>query len=187
MTYCWIEITVPTFDLIKTLEPPYFIQTLAPNYVKEGAAVAISCHIGGRQEIKVSWFKGNSKVHASATCKMEYSSGIAYLQISKTTKSDTGEYTCTAENSIGSASCICYIRDKGDLNFSLWFRLKNPLEVLEILAWKTELIQIIKNNIVSHRPTTLCDKDEGPLYCCGKEIETWMHIHWKSQDVCYLV
>lgn len=91
--------------------------------VKEGDAVSLSCHIGGTKEIKVSWFKGDSKVHPSALCKTEYTNGIAYLKISKATKSNSGEYTCTAENHIGSASCSCDLNVKGDVNVSLLFVL----------------------------------------------------------------
>lgn len=117
------------------VEPPYFIQTLLPKDVKEGDDICMSCHIGGTREIQVSWFKGNSKVLASTTCKMEYSDGFAYLKLTKTTKSDTGEYTCRAENRIGSSSCACYLTVKGDSHFILLFDfyLKNPQGFLKYL------------------------------------------------------
>lgn len=101
----------------------------------------MSCHIGGTQEIQVSWFKGNSKVHASNTCKMEYSNGFAYLKLTKTTKCDIGEYTCTAENRIGSASCTCYLTVKGDSHLSLLFEfhLKCPQGFLKYSIYEVFL------------------------------------------------
>ncbi|KPP72549.1 titin-like, partial [Scleropages formosus] len=92
---------------VSILEPPYFIENLEPMDVTVGDAVCLKCQIGGTPEIKVSWFKADGKVRSSAACKMEFSRGIACLKLSKVCKSDIGEYTCKAENRIGSASSSC--------------------------------------------------------------------------------
>lgn len=97
-----------------TLEPPYFIEQLEPMDVTAGDAVCLKCQIGGTPEIKVSWFKADGKLRSSAMCKMEFSKGVACLKISKTSKADVGEYTCKAENSIGSTSSSCQLTVQGD-------------------------------------------------------------------------
>ena len=97
-----------------TSEPPYFIEKLEPMEVTAGDAVCLKCQVGGTPEIKVSWFKADGKVRSTATCKIEYSKGTACLKLSKATKSDIGEYTCKAENTIGSASSSCRLNVQGD-------------------------------------------------------------------------
>lgn len=75
--------------------------------VTVGDAVCLKCQVAGTPEIKVSWFKADGKVRSSPTCRLEYSKGVACLKLSKATKADIGEYTCKAENRIGSASSNC--------------------------------------------------------------------------------
>lgn len=98
-----------------TVEPPYFVETLEPMEVTAGDAVCLKCQVAGTPEIKVSWFKADGKVRSSPTCKLEYTKGVACLKLSKATKADIGEYTCKAENRIGSASSTCKLNVQGDL------------------------------------------------------------------------
>ncbi|XP_034061419.1 titin-like, partial [Gymnodraco acuticeps] len=92
---------------VSILEPPYFVESLEPMEVTTGDAVCLKCQVGGTPEIKVFWFKADGKVRSSATCRLEFSRGTACLKLSKAGKADIGEYTCKAENSIGSASSTC--------------------------------------------------------------------------------
>lgn len=95
-------------------EPAYFVESLEPMEVTAGDAVCLKCQVGGTPEIKVSWFKADGKVRSSPNCKLEYSKGTACLKLSKATKADIGEYTCKAENRIGSASSTCRLNVLGD-------------------------------------------------------------------------
>lgn len=97
-----------------SVEPPYFVEALEPMEVTAGDAVCLKCQLAGTPEIKVSWFKADGKVRSSPTCKLEYNKGVACLKLSKAGKSDVGEYTCKAENSIGSASSTCRINVQGE-------------------------------------------------------------------------
>ncbi|KAF7709182.1 hypothetical protein HF521_016032 [Silurus meridionalis] len=94
---------------VSILEPPFFIESLEPMEVTAGDAVCLKCQIGGTPDIKVSWFKGDGKVRSSPTCRIEYSKGVACLKLAKATKADIGEYSCKAENNIGSASSSCHL------------------------------------------------------------------------------
>uniref|UniRef100_A0A8C9V3G3 Ig-like domain-containing protein n=1 Tax=Scleropages formosus TaxID=113540 RepID=A0A8C9V3G3_SCLFO len=116
---------------VSILEPPYFIENLEPMDVTVGDAVCLKCQIGGTPEIKVSWFKVDGKVRSSAACKIEFSRGIACLKLSKVCKSDIGEYTCKAENRIGSASSSCRLTVQGLFLYPPVFDKKlQPVEVL---------------------------------------------------------
>ncbi len=114
---CMLVFMVCVYILL-LLEPPFFIESLEPMEVTVGDAVCLKCQIGGTPEIKVSWFKADGKVRSSPTCKMEFTKGTACLKLAKVAKSDIGEYTCKAENSIGSASSSCLLTVQGDANFS---------------------------------------------------------------------
>lgn len=96
------------------LEPPFFIECLEPMEVTAGDAVCLKCQIGGTPDIKVSWFKGDGKVRSSPTCRIEYFKGVACLKLAKVSKADIGEYTCKAENNIGSASSSCHLTVQGE-------------------------------------------------------------------------
>lgn len=87
---------------------------MEPMEVTAGDAVCLKCQVAGTPEIKVSWFKADGKVRSSPTCKLEYSKGVACLKLSKATKADVGEYTCKAENKIGSASSTCRLNVLGN-------------------------------------------------------------------------
>lgn len=82
--------------------------------VTSGDPVCLKCRIGGTPDISVSWFKADGKLRATNTCQMAFSNGIATLILSKPSKVDTGEYTCKAENRIGSASNSCRLSVEGD-------------------------------------------------------------------------
>lgn len=97
-----------------TAEPPYFVESLEPMEVTSGDAVCLKCQVAGTPEIKVSWFKADGKVRSSPTCRLEYTKGVACLKLSKATKADIGEYTCKAENKIGSASSTCRLSVQGE-------------------------------------------------------------------------
>lgn len=79
-----------------------------------GDAVTLKCRIAGSPDISVAWFKADGKLRKSLNCSMDFSNGIATLNLAKTTKSDDGEYTCKVENRVGSASATCRVTVKGD-------------------------------------------------------------------------
>lgn len=82
-----------------------------------GDAVTLKCRIMGTPDISVAWFQGDGKLRKSNICSMDFSNGVATLKLAKTTKFDLGEYTCQAENRIGSASTSCKVVVKGDARF----------------------------------------------------------------------
>lgn len=90
--------------------------------VTAGDAVCLKCQVAGTPEIKVSWFKADGKIRSSPTCRLEYSKGVACLKLSKACKADIGEYTCKAENRIGSASSTCRLDVLGKVS-----QLPSPL------------------------------------------------------------
>uniref|UniRef100_A0A3B3UXA9 Ig-like domain-containing protein n=1 Tax=Poecilia latipinna TaxID=48699 RepID=A0A3B3UXA9_9TELE len=117
-------------DAGKDTNPTDFLLPKNPrsphSHVTAGDAVCLKCQVAGTPEIKVSWFKADGKVRSSSSCKLEYSKGVASLKLSKATKADIGEYTCKAENKIGSASSTCR------LNVLEWSRIRFRISLLSL-------------------------------------------------------
>uniref|UniRef100_A0A8C3DH61 Uncharacterized protein n=1 Tax=Corvus moneduloides TaxID=1196302 RepID=A0A8C3DH61_CORMO len=76
-------------------KPPYFVTHLDRVEVKVGEPLTLKCQIGGSPEIKVSWYKDDTKLRS-------------------TQDSNIGEYVCKAENSIGFATSTALLVVKGD-------------------------------------------------------------------------
>uniref|UniRef100_A0A8C2ZMT1 Ig-like domain-containing protein n=1 Tax=Cyclopterus lumpus TaxID=8103 RepID=A0A8C2ZMT1_CYCLU len=110
--------------LFVTSEPPYFVESLEPMEVTTGDGVCLKCQVAGTPEIKVSWFKADGKCRVAGSSPVEvswlkdgeplrpgdefsmlYDDNTAVLEISRGEKRHSGEYTCVANNSVGSASC----------------------------------------------------------------------------------
>lgn len=126
-----------TFDPFVDAEPPYFVESLEPMEVTAGDAVCLKCKVAGTPEIKVSWFKADGKVRSSPTCRLEYTKGVACLKLSKATKADIGEYTCKAENRIGSTSSSCRLNVLGE-DLKLFF---SP--VLLLVTYEASILYVL--------------------------------------------
>lgn len=122
--------------------------------VTAGDAVCLKCQVAGTPEIKVSWFKADGKVRSSPTCKLEYSKGVSCLKLSKATKSDIGQYTCKAENAIGSASSTCRLNVLGKTLFPCFpeYCIYTPFLFVKSLIDKMSLLYCFQR-LKHHHPS----------------------------------
>lgn len=85
--------------------PPTFPKKITSLQQTEGQPVRFECRIAGSSPIEVTWLKDGEPLGQGAEVSMTYDDNTAVLHISRSEMRHSGEYSCVATNSVGSASC----------------------------------------------------------------------------------
>ena len=134
MLYCadmykaWI---VLSFLCFVSLDSPSVTSDGHTIDVTEGSAASISCPVDGNPRPNITWYKGNdtsSKIINKST-----------LEFPDTTLSDSGWYTCFAENSLGKVTARVHLL-VGKLN-DKWTVFKS-CDIVQLTDWYSLIIAI---------------------------------------------
>uniref|UniRef100_G3UK67 Titin n=1 Tax=Loxodonta africana TaxID=9785 RepID=G3UK67_LOXAF len=110
-------------------EPPRFIKKLEPSrIVKQDEYTRYECKIGGSPEIKVLWYKEETELQESSKVRMSFVDSVAVLEMYNLSVEDSGDYTCEAHNTAGSASSSTSLKVKEPPIFS---KKPHPIETLK--------------------------------------------------------
>ncbi len=102
---CYTCLTVPSLPSPEAKTPPSFPKKITSLQQTEGQPVRFECRVAGSSPIEVSWLKDGEPLRQGGEFSMLYDDNTAVLEISRSEMRHSGEYTCMATNSVGSASC----------------------------------------------------------------------------------
>ena len=94
-------------------EAPHFRRLLDDVAVREGGTIQIECIITGHPFPTITWFKDDQVIPDSKESQYLINGNRVSLVISHALPQDTGEYTCRAENPLGTSACTCRITISG--------------------------------------------------------------------------
>ncbi|KAK3921141.1 Muscle M-line assembly protein unc-89, partial [Frankliniella fusca] len=86
------------------LHPPVFSAPLKDQVAKEGSAHILECTVEGLPLPTVQWYKEENCIDDSPELAITYNNGQAKLKLEQVSLSDQAQYTCKANNSLGTAS-----------------------------------------------------------------------------------
>lgn len=119
-----LYLTNASLGLFPPLEPPRFIKKLdSSRVIKEHDSTRYECKIGGSPEINVVWYKGDTQIHPSNKYSMSFIDSVAVIEMNNLSVEDSGDYTCEAQNSAGSANSSTSLKVKGQNPF---FKKQSP-------------------------------------------------------------
>ncbi|XP_071854761.1 twitchin-like isoform X8 [Apostichopus japonicus] len=95
----------------KPRHSPEFTFQLRSRGVQEGSHGKLSCIVQAYPPAKVRWlFNGNEVTRSDPDMKLEFSYGMASLEIDRVMGEHSGKYTCIAYNEVGEATTECMVR-----------------------------------------------------------------------------
>lgn len=100
---CKLTVNIASSPEAKT--PPSFPKKITSLQQTEGQPVRFECRVAGSSPIEVSWLKDGEPLKEGGELSMLFDDNTAALQIDCSELRHSGEYTCVATNSVGSASC----------------------------------------------------------------------------------
>lgn len=102
----------PISDYIRTTAPfekekPSIIEPLVDKFVGLNEKLVLSSVIGGTPIPKVTWYRNKKVIE---TEEITFENRVTKYIIEKTTTETEAEYTCVAENEVGTAETTCYVK-----------------------------------------------------------------------------
>ncbi len=67
----------------------------------EGDDVTLSCNADGNPEPTISWTRNGAPINTTGNSRISFSSNKKKLAITNVNRTDSGEYRCVANNSLG--------------------------------------------------------------------------------------
>lgn len=77
------------------------------------SSVVLECKIAGSPPLSVTWFYGGNEITSGAKYEITFSDNVSALKVNGLDASDTGPYTCAAQNVAGSDECSAFLTVQG--------------------------------------------------------------------------
>ena len=87
-----------------------FTFRLRPRLIQSGIGVKLLCCVSGKPAPKIEWYKESKLItETDPHYNIEYECGVCILEIASCTMSDAGNFSCRAENALGSDETKCHV------------------------------------------------------------------------------
>lgn len=94
-----------TFLIPEAKTPPSFPKKITSIQQTVGHSVRFECRVAGSSPVEISWLKDGKTLSGDSEFSMSFDDNSAVLTIASGEMRHSGEYTCVATNSVGTASC----------------------------------------------------------------------------------
>lgn len=101
------------FSYADHVVPPSFIRRLKETFGVQGSSVVLECKVAGSLPISVTWFYGGNEIFPGDKYETGFSDNVCALKVNALDSSDTGPYTCAAQNVAGSDECSAFLTVQG--------------------------------------------------------------------------
>ena len=91
-------------------EKATFTFRLRPRLIQSGIGVKLLCCVSGKPAPKIEWYKESKLItETDPHYNIEHECGVCILEIASCTLSDAGNFSCRAENALGSDETKCHV------------------------------------------------------------------------------
>uniref|UniRef100_A0A8C5TWL3 Ig-like domain-containing protein n=1 Tax=Malurus cyaneus samueli TaxID=2593467 RepID=A0A8C5TWL3_9PASS len=150
-------------SVVTRKQPPSFARKLKDLEHPAGLPLKLMCRLNGSEPITVTWHKDGVQLKDDHTMHTSFVDNVAVLQLVRTEMSHTGQYSCTATNSVGTATSsarltVCEIAGTPPFEVA-WF--KDRRQVRSSKKFKVTA----KHSVASLHILNLESQDTGEYQC----------------------
>lgn len=107
-------VSLPTMRDCDLQCAPAFIVPLKLHTAPKGYECHMSCAVRGDPRPRVTWYRNHVSLNTNTNYYISNTCGVCSMLILRVGPKDVGEYTVTAENSLGRAECSTALSVKGE-------------------------------------------------------------------------
>lgn len=107
-------------------QPPSFARKLKDLEHPAGLPLKLMCRLSGSEPITVTWHKDGVLLKDDHSVHTSFVDNVAVLQLVRTEINHTGQYSCTATNSVGTATSSARLTVAGVLSYKTFTWITGP-------------------------------------------------------------